>query len=64
MGDIDGHDTGDTGTDRAEDAALTASVDGELELDDDALEAAAGGQSTNSTLIVFASTFVPFDSSF
>ncbi len=33
-------------------------------LDDAALEAASGGQMTNSTEIVYASTFVPFDSSF
>ena len=33
-------------------------------LDDAALDAASGGQTTNSTLIVYASTFVPFDSSF
>ncbi len=37
---------------------------GEEVLDDSALEAASGGQMTNSTEIVFASTFVPFDSSF
>jgi hypothetical protein len=36
----------------------------DLVLDDDSLEAASGGQNTNSTLIVYASTFVPFDSSF
>jgi hypothetical protein len=37
---------------------------GEREIDDDALEAATGGQLDNSTEIVYASTFVPFDSSF
>jgi hypothetical protein len=36
----------------------------EVEIDDDALEMATGGQNTNSTMLVFASTFVPFDSSF
>lgn len=40
----------------------------EVELDDDALELAAGGSSVgmtlNSTEAVFASTFIPFDSSF
>ncbi|AWR20696.1 hypothetical protein [Aurantimicrobium photophilum] len=40
----------------------------EIELDDDALELAAGGSSgsgmMNSTEIVYASTFIPFDSSF
>jgi hypothetical protein len=41
----------------------------EVELDDDALELAAGGFSdsgtqANSTMIVYASTFIPFDSSF
>jgi hypothetical protein len=36
----------------------------EIEIDEDALEMAAGGQLLNSTEIVFASTFVPFDSSF
>ena len=41
----------------------------EIELDDEALEVAAGGysgegQMDNSTMIVYASTFVPFDSSF
>lgn len=38
------------------------------ELDDNALELAAGGGGggpiTNSTEIVYASTFIPFDSSF
>lgn len=33
-------------------------------LSDELLEAAAGGQMDNSTEIVYASTFVPFDSSF
>ncbi len=33
-------------------------------LDDAALEAASGGQMLNSTELVFASTFIPFDSSF
>lgn len=33
-------------------------------LDDDALAAAAGGQNLNSTNLVYASTFIPFDSSF
>lgn len=41
--------------------------DAEIELDDDALELAAGGSSeserVNST-DVYASTFIPFDSSF
>lgn len=41
----------------------------EIELEDDALELAAGGFSdsgpqTNTTTIVYASTFIPFDSSF
>jgi len=41
----------------------------ETELDDDALELAAGGSSAgftqvNSTTAVYASTFIPFDSSF
>lgn len=41
----------------------------EVELDDDALELAAGGYSgggtsLNSTELVYASTFIPFDSSF
>ena len=36
----------------------------EVLIDDAALEAASGGQMTNSTEIVYASTFVPFDSSF
>lgn len=34
-------------------------------LSDDLLEAASGGQmETNSTEVVYASTFIPFDSSF
>lgn len=33
-------------------------------LSDDQLAAAAGGQMDNSTEIVYASTYVPFDSSF
>ena len=33
-------------------------------LDDKLLEAAAGGQMDNATEIVYATTFVPFDSSF
>jgi hypothetical protein len=37
---------------------------GEVEVDDEALEMASGGQMDNSTEIVYASTFVPFDSSF
>jgi hypothetical protein len=36
----------------------------EVEIDDEALEVASGGQMLNSTEIVYASTFVPFDSSF
>ena len=36
----------------------------EIEVDDEALEAASGGQQMNSTEIIYASTFVPFDSSF
>jgi CobQ-like glutamine amidotransferase family enzyme len=36
----------------------------EVELDDADLAVAAGGQMVNSTEIVYASTFVPFDSSF
>ena len=36
----------------------------EIEIDDDALEQATGGQMDNSTEIVYASTYVPFDSSF
>lgn len=36
----------------------------EVELDDEVLDQAAGGGETNSTMIVYASTFVPFDSSF
>jgi hypothetical protein len=46
------------------DAGVDAPVDGEVEVDDDALAAASGGQMDNSTEIVYASTFVPFDSSF
>ena len=34
------------------------------EISDADLEAAAGGQCDNSTEIVYASTYVPFDSSF
>ena len=49
-----------TREERAEEAAGTA----EVELDDEVLDAVAGGQNVNSTQIVFASTFVPFDSSF
>lgn len=41
-----------------------SSTPGEEVLDDAALEAASGGQMTNSTEIVYASTFIPFDSSF
>mgnify|MGYP000022790129 CR=1 FL=1 len=37
---------------------------GEVEIDDEALEMASGGQMDNSTEIVYASTYVPFDSSF
>jgi hypothetical protein len=33
-------------------------------LDDAALNAISGGQASNSTTIVWASTFIPFDSSF
>jgi len=41
-------------------------TEAEQEVDDSALEAAAGGSGglTNKTEIVYASTFVPFDSSF
>lgn len=43
-------------------------VSTEIEIDDDALELAAGGggggQMDNATEIVYASTFIPFDSSF
>jgi hypothetical protein len=38
--------------------------DSEIPISDDMLEAASGGQMNNSTEIVYASTFVPFDSSF
>lgn len=34
------------------------------EISDADLEAAAGGQCDNSTEIVYATTFIPFDSSF
>lgn len=50
--------------DETPDQAPTAAAGEDIVLDDAALEAAAGGQNTNSTQIVFASTFVPFDSSF
>ena len=33
-------------------------------LTDELLEAASGGQMENSTLIVYANTYIPFDSSF
>ena len=33
-------------------------------LDDDALSAASGGQMLNVTTLVYASTYVPFDTSF
>lgn len=36
----------------------------DVALDDEALAEASGAQSTNATEIVYASTFVPFDSSF
>lgn len=41
-------------------------TDSEQEIDDEALEAAAGGSAPqlNKTEIVYASTFVPFDNSF
>ena len=45
------------------DGQADAEVD-EVEIDDEALEMASGGQMDNSTEIVYASTFVPFDSSF
>lgn len=35
-----------------------------IPLTDEVLEAVTGGQMDNSTEIVYASTFVPFDSSF
>lgn len=46
-----------------DDRGVSAETD-EVEIDDEALEAATGGQNVNSTLLVYASTFVPFDSSF
>lgn len=46
-----------------EDVQADTEVD-EIEIDDEALEMASGGQNENSTEIVYASTFVPFDSSF
>jgi hypothetical protein len=33
-------------------------------IDEDALDAVSGGQMMNSTELVYASTYVPFDSSF
>lgn len=36
----------------------------EVEIDDEALELATGGQNANCTELIYASTFVPFDSSF
>ncbi|HLP23347.1 MAG TPA: hypothetical protein VK139_04820 [Microbacteriaceae bacterium] len=44
----------------------TGPADNEIELTDEALELASGGAvgDINSTEIVFASTFIPFDSSF
>jgi hypothetical protein len=36
----------------------------EVELDDDVLEQASGGVNNNSTMLIYSSTFVPFDSSF
>lgn len=53
-----------TGANEAEQGADVDAAATEVELSDEALAAAAGGQNTNSTQIVFASTFVPFDSSF
>lgn len=39
-------------------------VSSSTKIDDDVLQAVVGGQMTNSTEIVYASTYVPFDSSF
>jgi hypothetical protein len=38
--------------------------DSEVEIDDDALDLAAGGSGVNATSGAHASTFIPFDSSF
>lgn len=46
------------------DTGSTQPDDNEVPISDDMLEAASGGQMNNSTEIVYASTFVPFDSSF
>lgn len=55
----------DTGTPDDQTQESMAESDSEdVVLDDAVLEAAAGGQNVNSTQIVYASTFVPFDSSF
>ena len=53
-----------TGTNEAEQVADIDAAATEVELSDEALDAVAGGQNTNSTMIVYASTFVPFDASF
>jgi hypothetical protein len=55
-------DMGDQATGN-DDEGVNAESD-EVEIDDEALEVASGGQMNNSTEIVYASTFVPFDSSF
>lgn len=36
----------------------------EIELSDDALDLASGGDGLNGITVVYASTFIPFDSSF
>lgn len=55
-------DGNNPGTEPTESTGLTEPID-QL-IDDDTLASAAGGQTLNSTELIYASTFIPFDSSF
>lgn len=53
-----------TGSEGQQADAVQEESAADLEVDDATLAQAAGGQNLNSTELVYASTFVPFDSSF